>query len=160
MSARARFFIVSMIGACAVTAACLDLSRHAPPDTPSDVDAAIADTGADVALDVDAAAIDADLRPACQRCVESPDLPGPGCGDELARCLAEATCRAVYACVVARACLTKDSQKKMLICGIPCASEAGVTSPSDPAAVLALQVIECAQSNCIGACRLGDAGID
>ena len=153
--------VIGAIVAAAITggttalSACLDMTpiefapavpEAAPPPPP------IIDAGPDVP--------DVDTRPPCELCLESPDQPGPGCADELAACRADTKCKATYDCVLANGCLTKGSQKKMILCGLPCAENAGILTQDEPAAVLVLKVVACVQGACASACKVGDAGID
>ena len=140
----------ALAGAAAV--ACLDLTPIyvAPPDAapppPPPVDA-----GPD--------APDVDQRPSCQKCIESPDVPGPGCSDELTACLGDPTCKSSYECILAAGCLTKGSRQKVILCGLPCAEEAGIVSQSEDAAVEILNVANCASKACQPSC-LPDAAAD
>ena len=102
---------------------------------------------------------DADLRRPCQRCVESPDEPGPGCGNAVAACVDDPVCVLVYQCALSRGCLEKADQRESVSCGVPCAEEAGVRSSSDPVVTLILGVTNCIAGNACGAiCTGADAG--
>jgi hypothetical protein len=102
---------------------------------------------------------DADLRRPCQRCVESPDDPGPGCGNAVAACVADPVCVLVYQCALARGCLEKADQHDSVTCGVPCAEEAGVRTTTDPVVTLILGVTDCIANNACGAiCTGADAG--
>jgi hypothetical protein len=101
----------------------------------------------------------ADLRRPCQRCAETPDVPGPGCGTAVAACTADATCALVYQCAVARGCLEKSSHHDVVVCGIPCAAENGVVTTSDPVVPLILGITECVSEGACGSvCAGADAG--
>ena len=139
------------IGVVAGAAACLDMSPN--NFVPAEQEAEpppVRDAGPDVP--------DVDMRPPCIQCLEAPDQPGPGCADELADCRADPKCSATYDCVLAKSCLTKGEQKKIILCGLPCAQEAGIIAQDDPAAVLILGVVGCIQSACPSQCKIGDAG--
>ena len=140
--------------------ACLDTTPFfvAPDASPPAADADL-DAGAEEAGD---AAVDVDPRPPCQRCIETPDDAGYGCGAELAPCLADVKCADVYACILANECITRArSLREVILCGLPCASEAGVTQV-DPAAQLIYNVAQCAETNCTATCApyLLDGGGD
>jgi hypothetical protein len=144
---------IGCAGAAAV--ACLDTTPiyvaapdAAPEPPPPDLDA-----GPD--------APDVDRRTLCQQCVEAPDMPGPGCGDELATCLADDKCKGAYECVIAKSCLLKGTQEKVVLCGLPCAADAGITSQFEQAAVDLYGVASCALMACPKPCMLvTDAGAD
>ena len=151
---------VGTIGACALSfavaalglAACLDMTtvEFVAPVPDASPPPPVVDAGPDVP--------DVDTRPPCDQCLASPDQPGPGCADELAACLADTKCHAMYECVVAQQCLTKGSQKKIILCGLPCAESAGIVTQDEPAVVFVLAVVSCLQSACAVACKIGDAG--
>ncbi len=136
----------------ASAAACLDFAPNyvAPPDAapppPPPMDA-----GPD--------APDVDNRPSCQQCIETPDTPGPGCHDELAACLVDPLCKSAYECILENGCLTKGTRQKVIICGLPCAEDAGIITQTEPAAVEILNVASCASKACQTSC-LPDAGAD
>jgi hypothetical protein len=143
----------STIGALAGLAACLDMSANnyvvpveeaAPPP--------VVDAGED--------APDVDTRPPCVQCLEAPDQPGPGCGTALAECRGDPKCSATYDCVLAKSCLTKGDQKKIILCGLPCAQEAGIIAQDDPSAVLILDIVACIQASCASPCKIGDAAAE
>jgi hypothetical protein len=102
---------------------------------------------------------DADLRRPCQRCVEAPDEPGPGCGNAVAACVADPVCALVYECALAKGCLEKADQHDSVTCGVPCAEEAGVRTTTDPVVTLILGVTDCVANTACGAiCTGADAG--
>lgn len=106
----------------------------------------------DAAPPLDAGA-DVDLRSPCQRCLETPDNPGPGCGDELQQCLDDPKCHGAYTCMLADGCLTKTSQLEIVVCGIPCARDAGIVSQNEPSADLIYNVATCAETTCPHECQ-------
>lgn len=130
-------------------AACLDLTPIyvAPPDAAPPPPPPI-DAGPD--------APDVDIRPSCQKCIETPDVPGPGCSDELAACLADPVCRSSYECILFNGCLTKGTRQKVIICGLPCAEDAGIVTQTEDAALEILNVANCAATTCHSSCL--DAG--
>jgi len=146
--------IGSLVAAGVVTVtACVDTTPfYVPPEDASPPPPPPVDAGPD--------APDVDTRSSCQRCIETPDMPGPGCGDELAICLADPKCKGTYDCMLARGCLTKADQRKIILCGLPCAAEAGIVSQNEPAADEIYTVATCAESACPGPCGIGDAGTD
>jgi hypothetical protein len=140
----------SVCGALVAVAACVDTTAIAfEPQaltTPAPADAGLEEE-------------DADLRRPCQRCVESPDEPGPGCGTETSACSADPQCAQIYACALREGCFEKASRHDAVSCGIPCAQEAGVVSTSDPVVSLILGVTECVSNGaCGGICTGVEAG--
>jgi hypothetical protein len=144
----------STMGALAGLAACLDMSANnyvvpveeAAPPPP------VVDAGED--------APDVDMRPPCVQCLETPDQPGPGCATELGECRGDPKCNATYDCVIAKSCLTKGDQKKIILCGLPCAQEAGILTQDEPSAVLILDIVACIQASCASPCKIGDAAAE
>lgn len=153
-------------------AACLDLTPvlyevpghdATPPmvdvsvDVPIASDTALPDDSGDVR---DAAAPEVYMPPTCVGCLGTPDDAGPpGCGSELALCLANTECAATYACAVATGCFQQPSFRAIVQCGIPCAEEAGIMSTSDPAVTLIYNIACCATIRCVGTCSVGDAAL-
>lgn len=158
--------------AIVAAAACLDLTptvyeAPAPEAMPPTIDAAMdvpmaSDTsppedGGDVR---DAAAHDVYVPPTCVGCLGTPDdAAAPGCGSELALCLANTECAATYACAVATGCFQQPSFRAIVQCGIPCAEEAGIMSTNDPAVTLIYNIACCATIRCVGTCSVGDASL-
>ena len=128
-------------------AACLDFTPNyvAPPDAAPPPP--VIEAGPD--------APDVDLRPSCQKCIETPDVPGPGCSNELATCLADPLCKSSYECILANGCLTKGTRQKVIICGLPCAEDAGIVTQTEDAALEILSVANCAATTCHSSCLDG-----
>ena len=125
-------------------------------------DASILDTHP---VEVDATQNDgdeADVRdaaaPTCRECVEAPNVPGPGCNDQVAACKASPKCAQLYECLYTAGCWVFDVRKDFILCGLPCAIEAGVIAETDPEAVLAIGVVECAAPKCGAYCRATGSG--
>jgi hypothetical protein len=152
-------------------AACLDLTPivyEAPaPDAMPSVDASVdvpvtgdsapPDASGDVG---DAAAPEVHVPPTCVGCLNTPDdAAPPGCGSEIALCLANSKCAATYACVVATGCFQQPSFRDIVNCGLPCAEDAGIMSTTDPAVQLIYNIAICASCNCSNICAIGDSGI-
>jgi len=143
--------VFALLAGGALAAACLD-------PTPITVTFAF-DASVDVVLpnydDVspEAPASDGDPRPLCERCIETPDDAGPGCGDELKACFGDPTCKAIYTCIIENGCLVNPSRQEVTNCGLSCAVDAGLATPSDPSAVLIIDVAKCALSACAGPCN-------
>jgi hypothetical protein len=82
----------------------------------------------------------------CLACVDAPDMPGPGCGNESAACQADDQCSSLFACVLASGCIG-GPPSTFITCALPCANEAG----GIPASAAAL--FEClANGACAKAC--------
>ncbi len=109
-------------------------------------------------VDASADAGDADFRRPCQVCTESPDDAGGGCGTEVAACVNDPVCSQIYACALGHLCFEKTSQRDTLVCGVPCAEEAGVTSTVDPAITMILGITGCLFSGPCAAICGADAG--
>jgi hypothetical protein len=132
-------------GVLAAPAACLDATPIfvAPPD------ASVDDAGAETSL-----------AEACRQCIEAPDTPGPGCGKEMQACDQLPGCKAAIECTFAAGCFTLGSASKVVVCGLPCATEAGILTGTDPAIPAATNVFNCSTTTCAPACSAGgDAGI-
>ena len=139
---------VSMIVALTSTSACLSVE---PIDfQPRVRDAAHPDTQIAEVSDADA-----DAPPTCRECIESPDVPGPGCATEVASCRASAKCKQIYECLFEAGCWATSVRKDFIICGLPCAIDAGVVSETDPDALAAIAVAECADPKCGTYCHSG-----
>ncbi len=94
----------------------------------------------------------------CVQCLETPDMNGHGCGNEIAACNASPKCARAISCAMADDCFDRGSSAGLIQCGFPCATDAGITL-TDPAIQLAYNVFTCASSNCGSDCKLGDGGI-
>lgn len=117
---------------------CVDLTPVTVPDaaTPQD---------AEMEKDLDRHAL-------CRLCIAAPNLPGPGCGNQLDACQATDRCREIYDCVYASGCFAGANRNEVISCGIPCASEAGALNPDDPAIVAVLAITDCAYGPCLSIC--------
>lgn len=155
-------------------AACLDLTPityEAPatdammPTLDVEVESPVTGDGAPLPQDGggdarDAAAPDVYVPPTCVGCLNTPDdAAHPGCGSELASCLANSKCAATYACALATGCFQQPTFRDIVNCGIPCAEDAGIMSTNDPAVTLIYNIAVCAQCSCNGPCAIGDAGV-
>jgi hypothetical protein len=84
---------------------------------------------------------------ACDQCLFS--QPGAsGCGTEMGACFDNATCKSLMLCALASPCHAISDPQARNICQLPCATDAGVTSASDPALVPAYAVQSCMDQNC------------
>jgi hypothetical protein len=134
-----------------VVAACLDTTPFIVPAPDSAVEPPPpVDAGPD--------APDVDQRPPCQQCIEAPTSDG-GCADLLGVCLADPKCNGTYQCMLLHQCLTKADQRKIILCGLPCAAEAGIMSQFEQSANEIYDVATCAEMNCAGPCGI-EAGTD
>jgi hypothetical protein len=119
------------------------------------------DAGSDSSLEADSdVTVDAGPRP-CEVCLRAPDLPGYGCGNELAACSADAQCSGTIECAIAQQCFELSGQGAIIDCGTPCARDAGL-DVTGPSGLLVLAVVTCAQDACGPTCRgeVGDAAAD
>ena len=95
---------------------------------------------------------------ACDLCLHAPDTPGPGCADELAACQANPECGRAIACALGQGCFDMGSTAALVVCGLPCAAEAGIVTFTDPATTLAFNVFQCAGTTCATACNFATDG--
>lgn len=123
----------------------------APPVVDATFDSKVEEASHDAVMD---AAIETGPTK-CQQCLETPDMDAHGCGNEVAACLQNPKCARAIECAVANDCFDRGSSAGLIMCGYPCAQDAGITL-TDPAINLAYAVFTCASTNCSGACRLGD----
>ena len=101
---------------------------------------------------------DAETSLDCYACIEAPDDPGPGCGDEYGTCIANAQCKAIMDCVYVARCFYLKTTKDFVACAIPCAAEAGVVETDDPVVTLGLNVAYCVDKVCRAFCGGGTTG--
>jgi hypothetical protein len=178
MSHRGRaFWLAGLAGAAAAAAAagaaCLQITPivlEAPSqDGQAPMPDAVVETGPpseaaslpDASFDGDALVVpEVVVPPTCLGCLHWPnDAMPPGCGNELAACMANSECAATYVCCVANACFQAGSFKGIVNCGVPCAEDAGIVSSNDPAVQLIYNIAVCATCNCDNICGLGDSGL-
>jgi hypothetical protein len=95
----------------------------------------------------------------CLDCLVGSEEAGTGglCHGAVDPCLVDPKCAALYACAVGSRCLEQPTLDDKIICGIPCARDAGIVSAGDPAIGQLFVVLQCGAEHCSGACRLGDA---
>ena len=79
---------------------------------------------------------------ACLKCLTTPDVPGPGCADEVAACRVAQTCSRGYDCQFQRGCVG-GTIKTFTACLPGCTLAAGFTSPDDPGRIAGLRIYEC-----------------
>ncbi|GAC1543903.1 MAG: hypothetical protein NVS3B10_08060 [Polyangiales bacterium] len=143
--------LATVVAAGLVEGACLNVDPvdfHPPPDSAVALDTAVGESS-------DA---DADAPLGCRECVERPDDPGPGCGDEVKACRDEPKCSLILDCIYATGCFYLKTRKDFIVCAIPCAAEAGVVTTADPVVGLGIAVATCADGKCRAFCGGGDAG--
>jgi hypothetical protein len=88
----------------------------------------------------------------CLTCLNTPDTPGPGCGDEIAACKAVATCNRSLDCSLARQCIG-GSVQVLVACLPECTNAAGFTGPDDPGRNTGFAVYTCiTQGACAKVC--------
>lgn len=102
---------------------------------------------------VDDAGEDApDPKAVCRACIETPNDPGPGCGDQYQACFANDKCVLIFECVLAKGCTSAPTQPEIINCALPCVSEAGGVNIGDPAVQLILPIAPCVLGVCKPAC--------
>jgi hypothetical protein len=89
---------------------------------------------------------------ACLACLTTPDVPGPGCGDEIAYCLKWPTCHRSYDCSLQGGCI--GGAVKLLVGCLPaCTRAAGFDSVNDPGREAGLSVFQClTRGGCASVC--------
>ncbi len=97
----------------------------------------------------------------CLKCMATPDLPGPGCGDEIAKCFSAVTCHRSYDCSIEKGCIGGEVQQ-LVACLPACTIAAGFMSLDDPGRDYGLRVYECiTRGACSSKCftDVGDGGV-
>jgi hypothetical protein len=98
----------------------------------------------------------------CLKCVSTPDVPGPGCADEVAACRAAETCSRGYDCTFQRGCVG-GTVKTFVACLPACTILAGFKSQDDPGREAGLRIYEClTRGGCSSVCftdATNDAGV-
>jgi hypothetical protein len=144
---------IAAVGGAAV--ACVDLT---PVVYDGDASTFAADAADDVS-NLDGGSPDGS-GPTCIPCLTTPDdASPPGCGAEVAACVANERCSVIYACALAHHCFEQPSFRDIVNCGAPCVLNSGAVSSSDPAIGLIYGIAVCAQASCNGPCHIGDAAI-
>jgi hypothetical protein len=98
--------------------------------------------------------------PACLKCMATPDVPGPGCGDEFAKCRQARTCARDLECSLAKGCFGSTVQQ-LLGCSTDFCSFA-FEGPDDPGRAAALAAVTClTRGACASICftDVGDASV-
>jgi len=99
---------------------------------------------------------------ACLKCVSTPDVPGPGCADEVAACRTADTCSRGYDCTFQRGCVG-GTVKTFVACLPACTLLAGFKSQDDPGREAGLRIYEClTRGGCSSVCftdATNDAGV-
>jgi hypothetical protein len=92
----------------------------------------------------------------CLQCLNTPDVPGPGCGDEITACKAVPTCNRSYECSLASQCIGGSIQ--VLVACLPgCTDDAGFTGPDDPGRLTGYNVFTCITHGACGKVCFTDA---
>jgi hypothetical protein len=79
---------------------------------------------------------------ACLKCLATADVPGPGCGDEIAVCRQAPSCSKSLDCELQMGCVGGTVQL-LVSCLPPCTKAAGLGGPEDPGRVSGIRVFEC-----------------
>ncbi len=79
---------------------------------------------------------------ACLKCLGTPDVPGPGCADEIAACRGTPTCSRSYDCSLQRGCIG-GAVSALVACLPECTRAAGIQGSDDPGRITGLAVYEC-----------------
>jgi hypothetical protein len=93
----------------------------------------------------------------CLKCMARGDVPGPGCGDEIAVCRESATCSKSYDCSLQKGCIGGTVQA-LVACLPACTLAAGLGGPDDPGRISGIRVFECITHGACGAVCFTDGG--
>jgi hypothetical protein len=115
-----RFAVLGVVG-LTVAAGCLDVDPT--PFHPRDAGTKPFDAN------IDDVSPDVDPLERCLACIKSANDPGPGCLTEWTACENVPLCHTTIECALPLNCLALGDQFAVLTCGLPCATEAGVTDP-------------------------------
>lgn len=96
-----------------------------------------------------------DPKALCRACIQTPNSPGPGCGDQYQACFANEKCVLIFECVLAKGCTSRPTQPEIINCALPCVSEAGGVNIGDPAVQLILPIAPCVLGPCKPSCGVG-----
>jgi hypothetical protein len=118
-------------------AACLDL-------TPSVIEKATDDAAPGTTLE-------------CLQCLSAPNVPGPGCGDQLVACQMVPICSRGMECTFRQGCYGLQIDE-LPICFRACADLVGFRSTDSPETKPALEWYQCSTTHCRDVCLGGDAG--
>jgi hypothetical protein len=92
----------------------------------------------------------------CFACLEEPTA----CGALIDACYADPRCAPVYVCVEKERCLDRPVLDDKILCGLPCAADAGITRIEDPlVSTYLVGLLACAKEKCEAQCDLTDASI-
>src|SRR5262245_38914596 len=83
---------------------------------------------------------------ACLKCLITPNIPGPGCADEVAACRAAQSCNRGYDCTFQRGCIG-GTVKQFVACLPACSLLAGFKPDDDPGRITGLRIYECLTRN-------------
>lgn len=96
---------------------------------------------------------DSDAASSCISCIEAPNVPGPGCRDQVTACKVDIKCGFTYFCAKENGCFDKPNRTEEISCALPCAEKYGISDRADdPSFVLAFAIDECASKYCMAAC--------
>jgi hypothetical protein len=95
---------------------------------------------------------------ACIACINAPDSPGYGCGEELATCSQNPSCERGYRCAVQDGCYA-GAVSGLAACARQCAEVGGILGAQDPSTLSALALYQCILGKCHDRCfdAAGDA---
>jgi hypothetical protein len=87
--------------------------------------------------------------PACIECLTGQTGP---CRAEYERCVEFPVCEAVMQCLIEKGCVLLPVPNDRVSCGLPCATEHGLLSGSDPAILVLSSINTCGLTNCTDEC--------
>jgi hypothetical protein len=87
--------------------------------------------------------------PACIECLTGPT---GSCAAEYERCVEFPVCEAVLQCLIDKGCVLMPNPNDRVSCGLPCATENGLLSGSDPSIGALSSINTCGLTNCTDEC--------
>ena len=88
------------------------------------------------------------------------DCTTTACPNQLSDCEADDKCRTLILCFFQEGCFDPSAQMGIDFgCAMNCAGKAGISSQTDPALALGMDVATCMQNDCGDACGLVDGGL-
>ena len=89
----------------------------------------------------------------CVPCLEQPDR----CRFIIVKCNQDPRCVPVYACITRDRCFDQPKLDDKILCGLPCAADAGITRLNDPFVdEYLVSLLACAREKCAEACNLSE----
>src|SRR3954453_2323338 len=93
-------------------------------------------------------------------CLAGVELPEK-CAGIIEQCqAADPRCKPAFSCIEREACFDLLTLDDKILCGLPCAQDAGIQSADDPViSTYLVGLVGCAQEKCAVPCNLSDASV-